>query len=81
MTDLKMESTLQDSYFRFVRTTGTKAGVFHLHPDSKPLVTHTYTTLPSWQIGTERIPDVSTPALISCLITMGFAWTQMLTEL
>lgn len=74
MTDLKTKSTLQDNCFRLVRTTGTKAGVFHPHPDSKPPVTHTYITpLPRWQMRTERMPDFSSPALISCLITMGSA--------
>lgn len=34
MTDLEMKSTLQHNRFRLVRTTGTKAGVFHPHPDT-----------------------------------------------
>lgn len=40
MTDLQMENTLQRNCFP---STGTKAGVFHPHPDTSHTHTHTLT--------------------------------------
>lgn len=74
LTDVKIESTY---CFHLVRTTGTKTGVFHPHPDSTPPVTHTHTHAHK-VAQTECL--ISPQLLFPHLAALGCAYTKLFTE-